>query len=1041
MANNTFNTLFPNVHGFRVRVNGLDLTQGWNAAQVRDVMYAVTADPVSDALIIESCSGREADCILNPGNMILEALTTQFEKLDKTIAKVGGLINGALAGRKSAMIETVDNPSGLTIDTENIFLGPVRKNNLFAYRTATFSVSDGQTVSILFHSPDSDPMVLEAGETLIAYRWMLNKADITPAVAPEGGKDITAGQMASRLAKLIVANSAKFTASANNRAENAAQLQEVEAKRAELLDRSVVSTSEIQKLEEDLVSIADRAGKVTENLTRERERNARLKEAKAAKQTIGWSKKQSDVMAALKSFGWQGSDSRLEMITPAGVAGVAYTKQGDYSRVYLGNKDGQQVTLGLFNFSKSDLGSSVLMSDTANASGIASTINKLAKSNAEYLRLNNKGGIELRLEEMGGKDWNGKRYYFNDWHQYSSLKIERNKSGSLNTVEFDGEKISNSKAEKMLSGKVYYDIEKKVFVAEGFKISDAVDEALVKMRATLESKNSPESVPVTPPVEPSGVDYNFMVKIAADSIDKLRSVDVERVLEQNLAEHRLGLAGYIKQNRPDLSSEVDDVMNYLNGVKPPKQTTPRDPRTRYAAALLPELEAAGFTANESFERNNPDYVADSHSYLADKKVQIGRQTVFVKSVEGGKAEIYAGMTYDVTSYRPSDSKLFSFSIPAGILEGVFDDVISTLTEWFSQFETGFDSVDFPAFGSKYNQVKSLSMKDINALIRKDIAAMMPSDMKGTSISVASDGGRSSSTNITVKSLPSGVDMYAPLNSWDKDDRGEQKYRLSPKAEALRKMLEAIANSYRYDKSDSMTDYFDTNFYAFVYFDSNLEKTEREKAQAMSEEQANKNDKKEYRYAMVNRPVGIGTIPDGIIRTEARPPIGSKHYDSARNGIAIYNRKLTDLETKQYEMAPIVDGDDISEYVDIVSKSLNEYANQYLDMYKKDKVSFRTTVFYALKNNINGYYPSIGDEDNFLIMVKDKLAESVSQQPSFPEEFRAVLNEKDRREAARVYRDILTRAIAAGFDAENDPDRKVAEAHLITLAKKALAEKV
>ena len=617
MANNT---LFPNVHGFRVRVNGLDLTQGWNDAQVRNAMYAVTADPVSDALIIESCNGIEADRILNSG-MILEALTTQFEKLDKTIAKVGGLINGALSGRKSAMIETVDNPNGLTIDTENIFLGPVRKNNLFAYRTATFSVSDGQTVSILFHSPDSDPMVLEAGETLIAYRWMLNKADITPAVAPEGGKDITAGQMASRLAKLIVANSEKFTASATNRAENAAQLQEVEAKRAELLDRSVISTSEIQKLEEDLVSIADRAAKVSENLTRERDRNTRLKEAKA---TSEGQQKQSDVMAALKSLGWQGSDSYLELITPAGVAGVAYTKQGDYSRVYLGNKDGQQVALGLFSFSKADLGSSVLMADAANASGVASTINKLAKSNAEYLRVNNKGGVELKLEEMGGKDWNGKRYYFNEWQKYSSLKIDRNKA------EFAGEKISKSKAEKMLSGKVYYDIEKAVFVAEGFKISDAVNEALVKMRATLESKNSPESVPVTPPVEPSGVDYDFMVKIAADSIDKLRSVDVERVLEQNLAEHRLGLAGYIKQNRPDLSSEVDDVMNYLNGVKPPKQTTPRDPRTRYAAALLPELEAAGFTANESFERNNPDYVADSHSYLADKKVQIGRQTVFVK---------------------------------------------------------------------------------------------------------------------------------------------------------------------------------------------------------------------------------------------------------------------------------------------------------------------------------------------------------------------------------------------------------------------------
>lgn len=59
-------------------------------------------------------------------------------------------------------------------------------------------------------------------------------------------------------------------------------------------------------------------------------------------------------------------------------------------------------------------------------------------------------------------------------------------------------------------------------------------------------------------------DMESRITIAADSIDKLRKVDVERVLSQgNLDKNRM--AEYIKLKRPDLAAEVDDVMAEIGG--------------------------------------------------------------------------------------------------------------------------------------------------------------------------------------------------------------------------------------------------------------------------------------------------------------------------------------------------------------------------------------------------------------------------------------------------------------------------------------------
>lgn len=65
--------------------------------------------------------------------------------------------------------------------------------------------------------------------------------------------------------------------------------------------------------------------------------------------------------------------------------------------------------------------------------------------------------------------------------------------------------------------------------------------------------------PVTPQVPTKNMEE--YIKVAAESIAQLRKVDVYRVLvESNRVEFRQAIASYIKSNRPDLISEVDDVL-------------------------------------------------------------------------------------------------------------------------------------------------------------------------------------------------------------------------------------------------------------------------------------------------------------------------------------------------------------------------------------------------------------------------------------------------------------------------------------------------
>ena len=265
-------TLFPSIHGVKIGL-GVDYSEPWTKKEVSDIMYHLAGeDNSSRDLLFESCSNEEADDMMNPGtDTVYEAVTAIYSRLGKTAKALARVFDRYLG-------------EGLSVDGDP-YIGPNRKNALFAYKTVTLRVSDGQTVSILFHSPDDDPRKFSPNETLIAYRWMLNKKDITATVAPTRGVEVTLQIMARRMAQLLEANSAKFVEQNEAREALANELIAAEAKREDLQSKIAENIGEEAMLDEKIAAEDRKAAKLTEQLADIRGRNdllkARIAEAEA----------------------------------------------------------------------------------------------------------------------------------------------------------------------------------------------------------------------------------------------------------------------------------------------------------------------------------------------------------------------------------------------------------------------------------------------------------------------------------------------------------------------------------------------------------------------------------------------------------------------------------------------------------------------------------------------------------------------------------------------------------------------------------------
>lgn len=128
------------------------------------------------------------------------------------------------------------------------------------------------------------------------------------------------------------------------------------------------------------------------------------------------------------------------------------------------------------------------------------------------------------------------------------------------------------------------------------------------------------------------------------------------------------------------------------------------------------------------------------------------------------------------------------------------------------------------------------------------------------------------------------------------------------------------------------------------------------------------------YALVNRPPALGAVPGGWVHVGDRPKCDQPHHHIARHGIIAYLRALTDEETRQFELAPIIT--DIKPLVACVVNDIAEYADGYVEALEACEIWAKGNVLRRIEELSKGYAPSVPDPDAFvaavLVALKDRL---------------------------------------------------------------------
>ena len=96
-----------------------------------------------------------------------------------------------------------------------------------------FDLSDGQKLSIWFHSPKDTPSNVLPDDVMVSWKWMLNKRDVTAALSPPSGDNVQLPTLAGRIVRLAAKNSKRFKAAQVRAANLQKELEEAGAEAEE----------------------------------------------------------------------------------------------------------------------------------------------------------------------------------------------------------------------------------------------------------------------------------------------------------------------------------------------------------------------------------------------------------------------------------------------------------------------------------------------------------------------------------------------------------------------------------------------------------------------------------------------------------------------------------------------------------------------------------------------------------------------------------------------------------------------------------------
>ncbi|EDZ2708215.1 head protein [Salmonella enterica] len=171
-----------------------------------------------DDLLLEAATLEDIE-LAYMGNEILvesdeamfESITTTRIRLAQTMRAFVRSLNRGLNGTNiSAGTDEVGEDENGRNSIGGAIIGRVRRVANIPVLTALIPLTDGQTTSIIFHSPTADGAKIKNSDELVAFQFLLNKRNVTHVVAPIGGRDVSLSQVCQALSNLIERNSEKF---------------------------------------------------------------------------------------------------------------------------------------------------------------------------------------------------------------------------------------------------------------------------------------------------------------------------------------------------------------------------------------------------------------------------------------------------------------------------------------------------------------------------------------------------------------------------------------------------------------------------------------------------------------------------------------------------------------------------------------------------------------------------------------------------------------------------------------------------------------
>lgn len=200
--------------------------------------------------------------------LLLDSVTMAeiMEDTDGVIALDALVVENAQLTRMAERLRAIMDRSGGAVKAPAVQVSEPFRARGVTNIAAVFELSDGQTVSVFFHNPDTAPNKLAPGDEMISWKWLLNKKDITIVVAPEKGQDLNPRLVASRIMKLAEKNSPAFQKANAKRSERMGNIEAIRGRIAEkeATLTELVAQVEAARLEKDrrVIAAEDEARKL-----------------------------------------------------------------------------------------------------------------------------------------------------------------------------------------------------------------------------------------------------------------------------------------------------------------------------------------------------------------------------------------------------------------------------------------------------------------------------------------------------------------------------------------------------------------------------------------------------------------------------------------------------------------------------------------------------------------------------------------------------------------------------------------------------------